>query len=187
VDWATIAISAGISAVISSSLSVLVSLATTSSITVRQARAQRRENARLALAQVAEELRLALAQYRANTRSSAQRDPKKAHSEDQRWATRILTAAADLGRIRRWLVKRRCRRIFGNFWTDMADIYPANEPAKTLGDAVGAALVVQFQQAERGEQADTTGHLLHSAYVADPGDRIQAKLDRELRLLRAAR
>ena len=104
---------------ISAALSVLVSLATASSLTVRQARTQRAENARLRLSEIADGMLRTLAQYRANTRSSAQRDPDNAHSEDKRVATAILDVASGLGRFR-WMVTRLCRRILGRFWTDPA-------------------------------------------------------------------
>ena len=105
---------------ISAALSVLVSLATASSLTVRQARTQRAENARLRLSEIADGMLRTLAQYRANTRSSAQRDPDNAHSEDKRVATAILDVASGLSRFRRWMVARLCRRILGRFWTDPA-------------------------------------------------------------------
>jgi hypothetical protein len=185
VDWSTIVVSA----VISAALGVLVAFVTASLITVRQARARRREDARQELAQIAAEMRLTLSQYRALQDRARPHDderarlPKQPNTADQLAAGRVLQAASGLGWFRRWLVKRRCRRIFGRFWTDRAELFLAADSEVSVGPAVFAGL--NHHPFRSGNAAAAVSQRLHRAYAAPPRDPLQAELDRELRRLGA--
>jgi hypothetical protein len=138
-------------------------------------------------------MRLTLSQYRAlQDRAGPRNDqrgrlPKQPNSADQLAASEVLQGASGLGWLRRWLVRRRCRRIFGRFWTDRAELFPAAYSEESAGPAVFAGLGLNSHPFRSGNAAAAVSQRLHRAYAAQPGDPLQAELDRELKRLRQAR
>ncbi len=181
VDWLTLIASAGVSPVVGA----VVSLVAVSQVTVRRARAERREAARLAVAAVVKPLQLELARYTyaAGQRTSSKRDNEAAHMDDHRHVVAILGAAPDLPAWRRRLVDRRCRRVFGAYWCDLARDYPS--AGETGGGSLTAWLASSMQD-HHGAEDPRSSHL-HRAYATPPGSPVQDELRRELRRLAAAR
>lgn len=162
----------------------VVSLLVVSQTTVRRRRAERREAAREAVTAAVAPLLVELGRYRYQVRRP---EPKRAgeqadlaHLEDHAQLVTIRTAAADLPGWRRWLVDRRCRRIFGNYWNDLARDYPTRTDADTLT----AWLAVSMND---GASGDPRQSLIHRTYAEPPGHALGAELARELRRLSAAR
>ena len=111
------------------------------------------------------------------------RTPEQGHLEDHTEVVRIRAAAADLPGWRRWLVDRRCRRVFGSTWTDLAIDYPTNPEVSS--DSVSAWLASAGRSPEQGADADFG--LLHRAWCELPGHPTQDQLAGELRKLAACR
>lgn len=179
-DWSTVFLSAGVSAVVGA----VVSLLTVSQTTVKRARAERREAARVALAARVAPLIDDLARYRfRRSRPKPLREPDLAEFDDHATVVGIRAAAADLPPWRRRLVDRRLRAVFGTTWTDLAIDYPTKPDAN---ESRGAWLAVALENSETPDTVPDYG-LLHRAYSARPGDPSQDELTRALRRLAAAR
>lgn len=178
VDWSTVLASAGVSAVVGA----VVSLLTVSQTTVRRARAERRETARLAVADTAAPLVRELTRYRFQRENGKpRRDNANAHLDDLGKVMALRKAAANLSWWRRWLVDRRCRRVFGDYWADLARDYPSDRPA---GESEFSTwLAASMSDRHRGDPRES---LIHRTYAAPPADPLAGKLARELRLLAAA-
>lgn len=181
-DASTALATAGISAIVST----FVSLAAVSSVTVRQERAKRRENAREAIRATVQPLQHALARYIFGTqRDKAPRERGGVMAlDDLADAIRVTQAAEPLPRWRRRLVQRRLGRIYGKGVMTLVRDYPV-----TAGAAQDGALTMWLTAALL--QIDLADHpnqsLLHLTYSDLPSTGTGKALTRELRLLREAR
>lgn len=81
------------------------------------------------------------------------------------------------------LVDRRCRRVFGAYWCDLARDYPS---AVEKGGGSLTAWLASSMKDHHGAE-DPRSSLLHRAYATRPGSPVQNELRRELRRLAAAR
>lgn len=166
--------SAALSAVVSAS----VALALTSYRAARDAAAARRVAARTEIRTRANVLRDTLRRYRAGFAGSQRREPNVAESEDYVTASGFISPASDLGPVRRRLVTRRCRKIFGDHWTALAIIGPA-DPAN-----VDTHFLLPFwNMLNQRVSHDPTAGLIHQAYSRPPGDRLLRRLARQVDLL----
>lgn len=178
VDWSTVALSTALSAVVGT----LVSLAAVSQTTIRQRRAERRDEARQRLAATVAAMRANVRKYQAGRHRGMKRDdPNTMHGDDYTLVSAVLHVAESLSPTRRYLVRRRCRRLFGAWLTETAEISP------TESSSPGAFLAPLFAAAfAEGEYADpekrSTG-TLHRALLTDPGSPELAQLERDLRRL----
>lgn len=179
-DWSTLLVSAAVSALVGA----LVSIAAVSQTTVRQRRAERRDEALLALKRVVMPLRMDLRLFELRVRTGNKRTAERSHVDDHRLATAVLDTTEDMGRLRSLLVRRRCRRVFGEYWTTLAEEMPYADD--TLGSAVVPALFGAPRLVESGAlKSSPMDGLFHRAFMEDPGNREHAQLRRELRRLSA--
>lgn len=183
VTWITVLVSAAISAL----TGTVVSLLAVSQVTVRQRRATQRAEARDELRSLVSPLLADLRKYQLNLKSSLEREAERAILDDHRIVTEILAAAAPLSWWRRKLVRRRCNHIFGAYWTQLAEDLPFNVGSDSLG-----AVFVPFLQAARLEadgklSGSPVNSAIHKAYMENPGHARQERLARELRYLKEAR
>jgi hypothetical protein len=114
VDWLTVTISTALSAVVGT----VVSLAAVAQTTTRQRRAERRDAARQQIKELVTRPLAQVTTYRAGLNKGIQKgeeDHNRMRGDDYTLASRVLTLADELGPMRRWLVMRRCRRLFGPF------------------------------------------------------------------------
>lgn len=100
-------------------------------------------------------------------------------------ASKVLATTEDMGRVRGWLVRRRARRIFGAYWTDLAVASPYDDTS--LGAALAPALKANYEAGKAGRSGEATAGLLHRALCEEPGHPLLTELDRELGRLQAAR
>jgi hypothetical protein len=99
--------------------------------------------------------------------------------DDHTAVVSIRTAASNLPLWRRWLIERRCRRVFGE-WTRLAIEFPT----KPSGDeTVAAWLSPAIEHSDDGVEWG----LRQRAYSELPGHPAQHKLSVELRRLAGAR
>lgn len=172
--------STGVSAVVGA----VVSLLAVSQTTVRRARAERREAARLAVRERVAPLLAELARYEYLRPPEPRRSAERSHMDDHAAVMSIRRAAADLPPWRRWLVDRRCRRVFGAYWTDLARDYPS---AKSEGnESFSAWFAASVRDRREGDPSPLDG-LMQRAYSESPGHPMLRELRRELRRLAAAR
>lgn len=181
-DWVTLLASASISAVIGTFFSLL----TVSRVTVQRARAERREAARMAVAAEVKPLLIELARYEYQRgRDTTKREAEgPMYLEDHSAVVRIRAAASDLSWPRRQLVDHRCRRVFGDYWVNLARDYPT-EP-RSDGDTVTSFFAASLRKGE-DLGGDPREAMMHRAYSRPPGDKAQRTLRRELRRLAGAR
>lgn len=159
-------------------MSSLVSLVAVRQVTVRRARAERAEAARVAVRAHVTAMIDDLARYRFQRRRTApDRKPDLGAIGDHASVVRIRAAAADLPAWRRRRVDNRCRRVFGRTWTDLAINFPTKSEG---GESVGAWFALAAEH--RGPEEADFG-LLHRAYSEMPGHPSQDQLASELRRL----
>jgi hypothetical protein len=180
-DSATLLASAGISATVSSAVSLLA----VSSTTTRQRLAERRDEARQQLSEAVGPTFSEVVKYRSNMRAGLRReDPTTMVGDDFLLASRIHQLIPRLAPVRRWLVKRRCRRIFGPFLTGLAEVSPASDDS--LGGMLAPILVAGSGRSELGKMpaSDRFG-TLHHALCGPPDGKSVTRLVRDLRRLKA--
>lgn len=181
VDVTTVLVSAALSAIVSA----VVALSLTTYRAGREAQAARRVRARQALETEATAMRSTLRSYRAGYADNQHREQSTAHIDDYVKVSGLLTLAAHLSPLRSWLVHRRCRLLFGEHWTRLAEVHPA-DPASP-GSLMAAPLIAAARSARRGEPtASGLDGLLHRAYSERPGHRLQSRLQRQLAMLSRA-
>ena len=161
----------------------MASLLTVSHLTVRRSRAERHEEARQGLKKAVSPLREELIRYRNQTkRTSTKRGDDYSHLEDHERLVAVRTAAADLPAWRRRLIDRRCRRVFGDYWTNLARRYPSEH-----GGGKGSFVsLLSASSGDNGED-DSRESLIHRTFASPPTSPLGAQLDRQLRLLAAGR
>ena len=171
---------------ISAAVSAIISLAAVSSVTVRQERAKRRENAREALRATVQPLQNALSRYVFGvSRNKAPREFGGAMAlDDLADAIRVTQAAEPLSRWRRRLVQRRLGRIYGKGIMTLIRDYPISPGAAPEG-AMTMWLTAALLQIELPDHPNQS--LLHRTYSNLPSTGSGKALARELRLLREAR
>lgn len=108
-DWSTVAISAIISAIVSTGFG----LVTVSRSTVLQMRAQKREDARREVVAVARELQRELLRHQDSENPNGVRREAALEMDDFSRALRVVGPAQQLGLLRRWRVLLLAHRIFG--------------------------------------------------------------------------
>ena len=177
-DVATLLASAGVSAVVGAVVSVLA----VSQTTVRRAKAERADAARQAVQAVVAPMRDELARYEFRQRPEPLRGPGRSHMDDHAAVVQVLDAATGLPAWRRWLVARRCRRVFGAYWTDLAIEYPGDPTdAHTFSAWLASSLTRGRGSIPRG--AGPLDGLLQRAYSELPGHSRLKDLRDELRSL----
>lgn len=181
VDWSTLLASAGVSAVVGA----VVSLLAVSQTTVRRAKAERADASRLAVRECVAPLLAELARYQYVGLERAKREAETSHMDDHAHVVAIRSAAADLPGWRRWLVDRRCRRVFGDYWTDLARDYPS--VGRETGGTLTAWFAASVAESKRPPGARPVDGLMHRAYSQQSGHTLVDRLRRELRRLAAAR
>lgn len=183
-EWETLLVGAAVSAVVSA----VVSLVAVHQVTVRRARAERADAALQTVKQLLEPLRVELERYRYLQPPDPKRTRERSHMDDHGQVVRILRVASDLSPIRARLVERRCRRVFGDYWVDMAIDLPSTGSGDTSSGSFSAWLAASIK--EPGGIPEGKGPvdgLLHRAYCEPAGNALQDDLRRELRALAKAR
>src|SRR5687768_8138741 len=148
-DWPTFVVSAGVSAV--------VSWFTVRALTVRKARTELAEAARLSVKEVVQPLLSELGRYEYIRLPKAKRNGVLAALEDHTQVVQVRSAAEGLRWWRRALVKRRCRRVFGRYWVDLAEDFPTKDSTLSF-----LASALKDDQVRDGETP--TDGLIHHAY-----------------------
>lgn len=193
-SWEIVLTSAAISTVVSAVVTLLLA----GRVAVRQRRAEAAEAGLVTLRGIVAPWRLELTQFGLGMANSLRRNISTSHAEDHGYATQVMSTAQELRRIRRWLVRRRCRRVFGAYWTTLAeqmpwdgepDTYPltAHLTNALAADSWGAHRLNALSSAWGAPALDVTTSLYQRAYTARPGDELQRKLARQLLLLAAGR
>ncbi len=183
VDWVTVLVSGSTSAAVG----VIVSLLAVPQTVVRQRRAERRDDARRLLEQAVDGLIVEHARYLYLRPPEPRRTNERSHMDDHGHVVRIRRAAADLSPLRRYLIDRRCRRVFGDYWTELARDLPAADTADVISASVGAWFAAERRGAPPADGRGPLDGLMQRAYSRPAGDPLVRKLGRELRRLRAAR
>lgn len=174
-DWSTVIFGAGVSAIVSA----VVSVVAVRSVTVRRARAERAEASRLAVKGIVEPLLNKLARYEFID-GKPNRTMDTSDLDDHATVVKIRAAAGGLPSWRRALVDRRCRRVFGRYWVDLADGFPSSDSLHSW-----FAAAVKDDQVKLGGLP--TDGLMHRAYMEPAGGSLQRQLRRELRRLARSR
>ena len=182
VTWESAVVTAAISAIVGA----VVSLLAVSQVTVRQRRAERRDQARVELHEAVQPLRADVRKYQARIKSGMKRDQNAViQGEDYAYATQWLTIAARLHPVRQWLVRRRTRRLVGKLIWQVADISPMRDEG--LG-SIAPLLFAQVTPEQFGlQEGDSPFGLLHEALTTDPGSPQLRRLERSLARLAAGR
>lgn len=150
----------------------------------REARATRRVQARESIGAIGRSLRADLRTYRAGYAGGSRREAMITKMDDYVKASELLTLADDLGAIRRRLVTRRCRILYGKHWTSLAEISRADP--SSLGSLVALPIAASVRATTgEGPSADDEGRggLVHRAYSQPPGHALLDRLDRHLAML----
>lgn len=166
-EWSNVLVSAAVGGMVS----VLVTLLTVSTVTVRQARALRRDNARQEIAALALAARLEARKYLDGPPEHAARASTVWHQQDAVDAAAYFHAAEPLPMIRRALIRRRLRRLYGTYAVETAELVSPGDKGEEV-----------FLRALLGRKPDQiTPGLVHAAYAAEPRDpALCRKLDRQL-------
>lgn len=124
VDWSAVLASGLVSVVVSAVVGGLVSLATIHQLTVRRARAERMETARVDLRESAGDLRRELSRYVQGVAPGGKRDePGKRQQDDASTCLNLAVPAAETGRWRAWANNRRLVLLFGKETVSTVDLY----------------------------------------------------------------
>jgi hypothetical protein len=126
-NWETVLVSAAISTVVSA----LITLLMAGRVAIRQRRAEAAEAGLVELRTTVDPWRLEVTQYGLGMANSLRRDSSASHGDDHARATQVMNTALKLRRVRRWLVRRRCRAVFGAYWTTLAEQMPWNGESDT--------------------------------------------------------
>jgi hypothetical protein len=184
-DFKTVLLSVLISAVVSAAVSATVALATAGWVVQRQERSRARWLARRAVRDAVAPTLEQVRRYRANMSGGLRRDGKRhdVHGDDYTFATDVVQATVDLGRLRRALVLRRLQRIIGDT-VELAKLMPAD--VSSTGSLFSPMLVWAYQRQKRGSGPVRPG-LMQLALERDPNDPLVRRLEWNLRRLRSAR
>lgn len=100
----------------------------------------------------------------------------------------MLATADDLSGWRRWLVRRRVRRLVGPVWWDVATLSPSDDDAAAFHVTLGLQLVAvrDERQGRAVERSDDLGRL-HRAYCEPRDEVLVEQVLRDLRRLAAGR
>lgn len=137
-DWPTILLSASISAFISTFFSLLV----VSRSTVIQMRAQAREESGRQIIELARSLQRILRVHQDSGAKAGHHEGKRVVLDDLTKAHRILEQADRLGWIRRWLVYRRAKFVFGSWTVERARLMRDDSTDSAFATWVPTALKV---------------------------------------------
>jgi len=175
VDWPTLLVSAGISA----ALSVVVSLLAVPHTVARTERAKRRDAAKVALREAVEPLQDHLSRYRFNPDAPSGRRVDVLMPEDLGNVQRVLKIIGPLPWLRRLVIKRRMRRIWGRSLVQQAVEYPTSPTEEgaflsLLTAQVGGSIPIVDVR---------TGNLAHDYFSGRRDDDTGRQLARELRRL----
>lgn len=177
-DLPTVLVSAG--------LSGAVSWVIARQVAIRQTRAGSEESARRALRDlVAPEVR----RLRLFARGlGSGRESRQGRTEDATFAAKVLATADDLSGWRRWLVRRRVRRLVGPVWWDIANLSPPEDDAAAFHVTLGLQLVA-VRDERQGRAVERSGDLgrLHRAYCEPHDEVLVEQVLRDLVRLAAGR
>ncbi|WP_346408332.1 hypothetical protein [Mycolicibacterium cosmeticum] len=154
-DWPNIVTSAVVGAVSGG----LISWLTAPHLKSREARGAARSQARAAIAKITTSEITKVRQYQDHARSSMGRDPDEfqVHSGDVTLCANLMNAAEGLPRWRRYLVRRRLRKLFGPVTVEMCEVHGeyAGNPEASLGILLNrqfnASKDARFSHPDRGE------------------------------------
>lgn len=173
-----------VSTAVSAVVGTLVSLAAVAQTTTRQRRAERRDAARQGIRHAVAPLRGQLRKYQARMLSSLKREePEIINGDDYALVSALLPVAEELHPVRRWLVRRRIRRLFGPLIFKTADVAPME--GSSLG-AIAPLLIAEYDPSKIGN--DRHGKrfgLVQEALSTEPSSKALSRLERELRRLAA--
>ncbi|MGO2311724.1 hypothetical protein ACTXKH_04445 [Brachybacterium tyrofermentans] len=161
-DWITVAVSAGISALVSGS----IGLGIASQTTVIQMRAQAREEYRQAIVEQARELQRELLDFQDSNNPQGNREKDVFAAHDLSTAWKFVTAARRLGWFRRWWTMWLLRRVFGKWVVERVRLMKDDSGQSAFVAHVGA----QFRNRATGIQSGS----LHDAF-ASPSDSQEVK------------
>lgn len=137
-DWPTILVSAAISALIGTFFSLLV----VSRSTIIQMRAQSREEAGRQIIAFARSLQRTLRVHQDSGAEAGQHEGARVVLDDLTKAHRILEQADRLGWVRRRLVYRRAKSVFGSWTVERARLMRDDSPDSAFASWVPTALKV---------------------------------------------
>lgn len=167
-----------VTAVVSAAVSVLV----TSWKVGQEEKAKRRVAAREKVREIVGGILLRAVQYRAGF--AAGRDPETTGwVQDYIWGSKIMKASSGLGPVRRFLLKRRLRRLVGPVAWDVIIV----KPAKDVADGQSSALVHMARATRDGRYGDDQplGMLDVAFRAARDSDEVQKLIKQLKRLARA--
>ena len=170
-SWQVALVSATISAVVGT----LVSLLAVSQTTVRRAKAERRDEARQQISGIVQEHRLAVKQYRYGINTSLKRAPNSPELSDYQFARCVLHGAAALVWWRRFLIRRRLTNLVGSLYVEFAELNPVEG-----GDMAGLANLIRLRQTTNQDLGSPTEALYHRAFSESPESPELLELERQL-------
>lgn len=175
-DWSTVLLSAGVSAIVGA----VVSIVAVSQVTVRRAQAESRYQAAQQIkALVAPEI-ARVVKYQAGMDEGQRREGGRYHSADFVMASQVLAIAESLGWLRRRFVRRRCRLVYGAFTTRLAEVSPTD--GASLGSVMAPLMSATYGGGDPSGSADNL--LDGRAYEAMTEDHEAPEVKRFLRDLR---
>lgn len=182
-DWSTVAMSAGVSAVVGTFFSLLAA----STVTVRQQRAIVREQALKEIRLTVERELGHLGRYRfTSSRASAERSDNSIPSNDMQLVIEVRRAARSLSRPRRWAIDRRLTKIYGGWLVGLVRDYPSG--IESPGSAVMPLwLAGSFHRPPTEDSTAPWRSLMHTTYSKPPNGGTGKTLQSQLRKLAAAR
>jgi hypothetical protein len=183
-DWSTALFTAGLSAAVSS----VVSLLAVSTVTTRQERAKRRETARIQLSDAVRPIQHQLARYTFAAEQSAAEFPGRTmrdeggpvETRDFDDVIAIIRAVEPLPWWRKALINRRLRKIWGNGLVEIVRDYPVTSDKP--GEA-GFAIWMRTSVAGVEWKDSPTDALLHRTFAKPPSPYVGKALARQLNLL----
>jgi hypothetical protein len=163
--------------IVSAAISGAVSLSTASVVAGRQERGRRRHAARHEVRSAVDEARQEAAEGVLGIKWTPQRS-QDAMAAEYMWATKVLAAADELGRVRRYWVRRRTRQVVSPFVFDLAKHYPTTDQLSAIARLAAAASNDVF----KGKYDGRMKGLLRQAFdeSGENDQRAMAKLHRQL-------
>ncbi|WP_210686370.1 hypothetical protein [Mycolicibacterium sp. GESEQ-9] len=146
----------------------------------RQQRGAARSEARTQIRTLVSPVLTNVRQYSKHARGSMARDPEESqiHADDLVLCASVLSNSANLGRVRRWAVQRRLRRLFGANTVDLCETH--GDDAMNPKASIGILINRQYMAKQHAglEQPDTGQ--FDRALRCDPDSPEVAALERSL-------
>ena len=163
----------------SSGLSAVVAVFTAGTVARRKDRADRDLTARRAVREAVRPVRQEVVRW--ERQGSSDRKPGLAVPADPEAVSAVLDALPDLPAWRRWLIRRRLRRLFGALWIEHLEVFPYN-PQTTM---LSALLRQERDQGPTGRARQLTDGQVHRTLAGTQWGLPAGHLDRQLRRLSA--